>query len=155
MLLPSLALREDFRANMGLPQGTLYIPPGGRLVEGLEVTASVGDVVSDTLESRIKVVDGKTRRGVQTSARPCDRIVYNPRGVVSLHSVTALRGVKAGWVCVVGEEDLLTTSLAWNLDEGNIAYGQPGVGVVVVVTDKVRLTKFIKILKPSIISYNT
>jgi len=56
---------------------------------------------------------------------------------------------------VFGEEDLLTTSLAWNLDEGNIAYGQPGVGVVVVVTDKVRLTKFIKILKPSIISYNT
>jgi uncharacterized protein (UPF0218 family) len=140
---------------MGLPQGTLYIPRRGRLVEGLEVAASVGDVVSDTLESRIKVVDGKTRRGLITNGRPCGRIIYNPRGAVSLHSITTLRGVKEGRVFVVGEEDLLTASLAWNMDEGTIAYGQPGVGVVVVVADKVRLMKFIKILKPSIISYNT
>ncbi|MGC9181867.1 DUF359 domain-containing protein [Thermogladius sp.] len=151
MFLPSLVLREEFRRSASLPQGTLYVAPEEGTVRGLKFTATVGDVVSETLESSIKVVDGKTRRGDHRPGAVGVANIVNPRGAVSLHSLTVLRGSRGGTYVVLGEEDLLTTSLAWVLSRGTIAYGQPGVGVVSVEVDKVRLAKFIKVLKPAII----
>ncbi|WP_440059020.1 DUF359 domain-containing protein [Thermogladius sp. 4427co] len=157
MRLPVLRLPGEFLNSLKIPQGTLFVTEvEGRPVRNISVDASVGDIVSTTLVQRLKILDGRTRRGDAyiMDLKP-DIEIVNPRGSISIFAITLLRAVRKGVVLVNGEEDLLAAAVAWNSpDEWTIAYGQPNVGVVVITASKERLLKFVKILKPAIAVYN-
>lgn len=149
--VPVLLLREEFRRSLSLPQGTLFVAEKpGELVGGVSADVAVGDVVSSTVEARVKVVDLATRRGATTVLlEQPEHTVVNPRGSVSLMSITIAAVAKQGVLLVLGEEDMVVTAFAWSGWARSIAYGQPGVGVVLTRPALGRLIKVAKVLKPT------
>lgn len=149
--VPALVLMPQFRRDLSLPQGTLYVHPKGGVIRGLKVKVLVGDIVSMTHYANIRVIDHKTKRAkVESTWGDCTHVI-NPPGSLSLNSLT-LASKPEGIICVAGEEDLLVISYIVK-DHGDIAYGQPGVGVVVVRPRPEIALKVLKILKPGVVDY--
>lgn len=119
-------------------------------MKGLSVYYTVGDVVSANHYSRVKIIDRKTRRvekmeGVSSNNNIA---VVNPPGSLSLNAFTMLKAKGYELFEVIGEEDLLVLVAG---REGDVAYGQPGVGVVVLNRDSFYLSSLLKGFKPDVL----
>lgn len=136
---------------MSTPLSKLYVSFKG-YVKGLNIEYSVGDVVSANQNSRFKIVDWKTRRveHVKKSLRSDKLVLINPPGSLSLNAFTILKAKHPGLFEVVGEEDLLVLIAG---REGEVAYGQPGVGVVVLEKNPFYLSSLLKGFKPVVSVY--
>jgi len=153
--VPSLSLIHDFRQDLWIPLGTLYVNPDKGPVLNLSVDVTVGDIVSERHISDVKVVDFKTKRttmGYRGDFSECNYLIINPPGSISLHSFTIINSTERGAICVMGEEDLLTIPFLLKPGE-KIAYGQPDTGVVVVESSTETAIKVFKILKATVIQY--
>ncbi|MEM0355767.1 MAG: DUF359 domain-containing protein [Desulfurococcaceae archaeon] len=149
--LPCLTLLPEYRLALSTPLSKLYVSYTG-YVKGLEVQYSVGDVVSVNQNSRYKIVDWKTRRKehVERMVRGDRLVLVNPPGSLSLNAFTMLKAKHYGLFEVVGEEDLLVLITG---REGDVVYGQPGVGVVVLKKNPFYLSSLIKGFKPVVSVY--
>lgn len=153
--LPVLALPGDYRQDLALPQGILYVNPSRGVVEGFVVDVAVGDVVSERHFSRLKILDFKTRRVNSVTGihvEQCIRVL-NPPGSISLNSLTILNSLRKGYICVIGEEDLLPVAYLATRDI-RVIYGQPDVGVVELKSGIEIALKVFKILKPTMVIYD-
>ncbi len=147
--IPVLKLPSKARGILSAPQGTLYISRK-RVVKGLKVYYAVGDYVSQTLEYRIGIVDYKTRRIRYVKPVLMKPIVQtiNPRGTLSINTKTILKQGRIGSIVVRGEEDLVPIGIVLEKQGYKIAYGQPGIGVVIITSDPIRGRRLLKILQP-------
>ncbi|MEM1596467.1 MAG: DUF359 domain-containing protein [Desulfurococcaceae archaeon] len=153
--LPSLSLPDEFRSDLWIPQGTLYVHPSKGSITDLHVDITVGDVVSRRHHSYIKVVDFKTKKkliGRFDEHEKCNYFVLNPPGNISLNSYTFIDSATRGVICVIGEEDLLTIPFLNKINR-KIAYGQPDSGIVVLNSSVEMAIKVFKILKATVIQY--
>ncbi len=153
--IPVLRMQYWVRRVLSTPLDTLYVSHG-RPVSSSDVGSMdvcVGDIVSDTMDCRVRVYDYATRRKVLcTRETSGEYIVYNPRSTISIGSRNLLYTSHRD-IAVIGEEDLLTL-LYTRSKYKSIVYGQPGVGVVVVYNDKyfkTWVTKLLKTFKPDIV----
>ncbi|MEM4717261.1 MAG: DUF359 domain-containing protein [Desulfurococcaceae archaeon] len=157
-LLPVLSLPSDFRIDLSIPQGVLFVHPEREVIKGLHGDVTIGDVVSNRHFSSIKIRDFKTKRSLTMRERQlhdlgeCAFIAINPPGSISLNSLTVLEIARAGIICVIGEEDLLVIPFLRHGDR-NIIYGQPDSGAVLVKTRSEIAIKVFKILKPTMVKY--
>ncbi len=156
--IPALTLPLEFRRFFAYPQGTLYIKPHRGEVTGFQVTVSVGDIVSEKHKAEVKIVDYKSKRRTyrdETSLLNVKkyRIVVNPPGTLSLNAMTIINNTRTGYIRVIGEEDLLVIPFLTRSDV-SVVYGQPDVGVVLVKSDLNMALKILKILKPTVVTYN-
>jgi Uncharacterized protein conserved in archaea len=153
--VPSLSLIHDFRQDLWIPLGTLYVNPDKGPVLNLSIDVTVGDIVSERHSSSVKVVDFKTKRTTMDyrgDFSECNYLIINQPGSISLHSFTIINSTERGTLCIMGEEDLLT--ILFLLKPGKkIAYGQPDTGVVVVESSMETAIKVFKILKATVIQY--
>ncbi len=147
--IPVLRLPFKIRKILSSPQGVLYISRKG-IVKGLKAYYAVGDFVSQTLEYMISIVDYKTRRTKFVKPVLKKPIVQtiNPRGTLSINTRTILKQERIGSILVRGEEDLTPIGIALEKQGYKIAYGQPGIGVVVITSELVRGRRLLKILEP-------
>jgi uncharacterized protein (UPF0218 family) len=153
IILPVLRLPSSLRRELAIPQGRLVV--SRKTIKDLEVDVTVGDIVSKTLKAPLKIIDYKTRRSVREGFKGEGvASVINPRGTLSLNSRTITKIHDRGVISVLGEEDLLTLAYALERDGSRIAYGQPGLGVVILVSDRYRALKVLKTFKPDILSIN-
>lgn len=144
-------LPEGLRSRLAEPLGRVYTAEevGGEEFRSLAASASmvitVGDRVTDTLESLgrtpdVQVVDGVERRSRRIPPKvPFARLVRvkNPAGTLTLGAIEGVRkalgGKKPARVMVEGEEDLMAMlAVAMAPVSAVVFYGQPGVGVVAV-----------------------
>lgn len=159
--IPVLKMPFWLRKILGVPQGILYTKARDTISRGdleKDIDVCVGDYVSETLDCREKVFDGKTRRRDYqgyTSSRSYDVVVYNPRSTISLNSKTMVSLGDIGRnIYVIGEEDLIPFVYVYRREALSIVYGQPGVGVVVSEYNYVvknRVIKMLKTFKPDIV----
>ncbi len=155
-ILPSLAMPGYMRAILSLPHGQVVVKRDG--VAGLSVDVAVGDVVADTLVSRIRIIDYKTRRARRAAVEEPGGafIVYNPPGAISLNarSLIEKQSLENAVYVVRGEEDLLLIPAILGGRGRSYAYGQPRVGVVVSVgsvNTMVSSRSVLKTFKPRIL----
>jgi uncharacterized protein (UPF0218 family) len=148
--IPVLKMPEYLRTTLSMPQGTLYISSHG-LVKGITADYAVGDYVSMTLNYRINAIDYKTRRKRRVNAKVDEEntIIINPPGTLSIMSKTMLKAKKISTYIVVGEEDLLPVGIGLER-KGTIVYGQPGIGVVKLVSSRLKSQRILKTFKPAI-----
>ena len=128
-----------------------------KFVSNVKVDIAIGDVVSETTEYNLCVIDGRTRRtiSVEKQYKVKESLkAINPPGTLSLNTrtIAKCKGIKT--LYIVGEEDL--TPLAFSLEYSNatISYGQPMVGLVILTSNKINAIKVLKTFKPDIIVYN-
>lgn len=146
--IPILLLPSEYRLDLSLPQGKLYVHKTRGVIKGLKSDVTVGDIVSERHYSKLKIIDYKTKRVHSTQLNTvCDQIVVNPPGGVSINSTTILDALREGYICVNGEEDLLVIPLLKKTGV-KIIYGQPDIGVVEVEGSLERAIKVLKILIP-------
>ena len=156
MKLKAFRLDEELRRELSRPWGLVITNDeieAGRLEEALknmmaDTVVTVGDVTTHTflergLVPRLAIVDMKTLRGVyQVDLRKHMKVVsevVNPPGHIVSTIVDEISKAfeEGGLVVVRGEEDLLVIPSILALPEGTvIAYGQPGIGVVLIKVDK-------------------
>lgn len=149
--IPVLKIPSFLRKTLSLPQGTLYVSRKG-FVTGISVDACVGDIVSSTLKSKTRILDFKTKRKYITGEERVLRkqiYVINPPGTISLHAYIMLSKLDILFkdIVVDGEEDLVTLAVIENNRCNTVAYGQPGVGVVVIRRNRYSLFRSKEILK--------
>ncbi len=151
--IPLLTLPVNKRPILSLPHGTLYVSNSG-LVKGMEAYYAVGDYVSQTLNYSVNIIDFKTRRRqkIMPTINSPALHVFNPPGTLSINSRTILKGDSVRTIIVVGEEDLIPIAISLEKKDRSIAYGQPGVGVVITKADPLKGRRLLKILKPTILS---
>ncbi len=156
--LPVLKMPNWLREVLSTPLGRIYC--SRKTLTSSDIGFAdicVGDIVSENIDSTVKVYDYTTRREVleKESVEASMYQVYNPRSTISLFSKTvAIQHSVFKNVLVIGEEDLLTLAYALSSKRVRIAYGQPGAGVVVVDNDrffKIRVTGLLKTFKPDIV----
>lgn len=147
-------LPEGLRSRLAEPLGVVYDAEEveseefKRLAKDASLVITVGDRVTDTLESvgrtpDIHVVDGVERRGRRELPKvPFARLVKvkNPAGTLTLAAIEGMKkafsGRKPVRVLVDGEEDLMAMlAVAMAPVSAVVFYGQPGVGVVAVKSD--------------------
>jgi len=154
--LKAFKVSEELRRDLSRPWGLVITNnevESGKLEETLEgmradLVVTVGDVTTYTflkrgLKPRVAIIDMRTLRGpYQVDLKKCMRVVcevVNPPGhIVSTMVEEIGKALEEGGLVVVrGEEDLLVIPSILALPEGAIvAYGQPGVGVVLIKVDK-------------------
>lgn len=149
--IPVLEIPSFLRKTLSLPQGTLYVSKKG-FVTGISVDVCVGDIVSSTLKSKTRVLDFKTRREYIAGKKKFLRkqmYVINPPGTISLlvYNMLSKLDILFKDIVVDGEEDLVTLAVIENNRCNTIAYGQPGVGVVIIRKNKYSLFRSKEILK--------
>jgi len=153
--IPVLKLPPIFRKFLSIPLSTLYIPSNCKQVRKVASDYSVGDIVSQTIPSKIKFFDGKTRRSVlkkELIREERYESAVNPPGTLALNVFTMLKCNCVSTYFIHGEEDLVP--LAVGVEKGgNIAYGQPDIGVVIIRTDRFYAINLIKVFKPGIVEY--
>jgi len=154
--LKAFKLSEELRRELGKPWGLVITNDeikSGKLKEALknmmaDTIVTVGDVTTHTflergLMPRLAIVDMKTLRGAyQVDLRERMKVVrevVNPPGhIVSTLVDEISKALEEGGLVVVrGEEDLLVIPSILASPEGTVvAYGQPGIGVVLIRVDK-------------------
>ena len=147
-------LPEELRPELAKPLGRVFDaervkgPAFVRLVKNSLVVITVGDRVTDTLETMgrtpdVHVIDGIERRSRRELPDvPFERVVRvsNPAGTLTRGAIGGVRKAFA-WkppvrVIVDGEEDLLAVLAIAMAPRGAVVfYGQPKVGVVAVEVD--------------------
>ena len=154
--LPILKLPSFLRKTLSAPMGKLLVSDE-KLIKNIEVDIAVGDVVSETTKNRIRVIDGKTRRTISIK-KQClgkDSIkAVNPPGTLSLNTRTITKCKKLKTLYIIGEEDMTPLAFSLEYKDAVIAYGQPGVGLVILTSNKINAIKVLKTFKPDIIVYN-
>ncbi|MEM4863011.1 MAG: DUF359 domain-containing protein [Candidatus Nezhaarchaeales archaeon] len=158
---------EDLRRELSKPWGLVITNDevkAGKLEEVLNqmspcMIITVGDVTTNTflergIRPRLAIVDMKTLRGPYqadlTKKMKVVREVINPPGhIVSTIVESVERAIDEGGIMLVrGEEDLLVIPSIIASPEGAvIAYGQPGVGVVLIRVDKDKREKARELLR--------
>lgn len=161
--IPVLLMPGFLRNVLSIPQGTLVVSKKNSFVRRVRVDVSIGDVVAQTIESKARIIDYKTRRSIRIKQRDRARRllspkVINPAGTVSLNSMTIVSSMFFNEVVVDGEEDLLPLVAIMNKNYKSIAYGQPGVGVVIIeknVYTVFRAREILKTFKPVMYAYTS
>ncbi|MCD6487999.1 MAG: DUF359 domain-containing protein [Desulfurococcales archaeon] len=161
--IPVLLLPKWLRPSLSIPQGTLFI--GKNIIKGLKSDIGVGDIVSSTLKTSVKIIDFRTKRHIKDKYTIKDKycrsfIIMNPPGTISLSSTTLLtqQDMNKNIYIVIGEEDLLVLPLLKNKSWKKLFYGQPPMGVVRVVRTKYsskRVLEILKTFKPVIYAYTS
>jgi uncharacterized protein (UPF0218 family) len=154
--LKAFKMGEELRRELSKPWGLVITNDeieSGKLEEALksmraDTIVTVGDVTTHKffergLMPKLAIVDMKTLRGIyQVDLRRYMKVVrevVNPPGHIVSTIVDEIGKAfkEGGLVMVRGEEDLLVIPSVLALPEGVVvAYGQPGVGVVLVKIDK-------------------
>jgi len=156
--IPILLMPFWLREILSIPQGDLVSSKKG-FVRNVEADASIGDIVSETVDSPLKVVDAKTKRefiGLKESNRTSFK-VFNPRGSVSLNAFSIITHISENKVFVYGEEDLLVLPTLMNPHIQTCVYGQPNVGIVIVKNTeftRMRMREILKTFKPVMYAYS-
>ena len=73
---------------------------------------------------------------------------------MSLNTRTITKCKKLKTLYIIGEEDLTPLAFSFEYEDAIIAYGQPGVGLVILTSNKINAIKVLKTFKPDIIVYN-
>ncbi len=156
MKLKAFRVGEELRRELSKPWGLVITKnevESGKLEEALrnmeaKAIVTVGDVTTHTflergLVPKLAIVDMKTLRGTyHVDLRGRIRVVrevVNPPGHIVSTMVEEIGKAfeEGGLVVVKGEEDLLVIPSILALPEGTVvAYGQPGVGVVLIKVDR-------------------
>lgn len=157
MRLRAFKVSEELRKELSRPWGLVITNDEietGKLEETLkdmkaDIIVTVGDVTTHTflkrgLMPRLAIVDMKTLRGAYhvdlRRSMKVVREVVNPPGHITstiVEEVGKAFQEGGGLVVVRGEEDLLVIPSILALPEGTVvAYGQPGIGVVLIKIDK-------------------
>jgi len=164
--LKAFKISEELRRDLSRPWGLVITNDeiaSGKLEETLEnmranLVVTVGDVTTYTflkrgLKPRVAIIDMKTLRGsYQVDLKKFMKVVrevINPPGhIVSTMVEEIGKALEEGGLVVVrGEEDLLVIPSVLALPEGAVvAYGQPGVGVVLIKVDKGKKKEFEELL---------
>ncbi len=156
-LLPALVLPHYMRKILAVPHGMLLVKRGGR-VTGISVDVAVGDIVSQTLLSRVRIVDYRTRRRERVEPVERGQVIYNPAGAVSMNARSYIEAQQGpATYTVLGEEDLLLIPAALGARGETYAYGQPGIGVVIIhggARERLKTRLLLKTFKPRILRYN-
>jgi len=147
--VPALRLPDRLRRTLQIPLSTLYISKNW--VKELNIEYCVGDIVSKNQKCKYMIVDGKTHREKFEEKLSGYKIV-NPRGTLSLNTLTILKAKRIRNLHVIGEEDLIVLGIGSEY-KATIAYGQPYIGVVVVNSTPYWTTNIIKAFKPDIDVY--
>ncbi|MEM0241030.1 MAG: DUF359 domain-containing protein [Candidatus Nezhaarchaeales archaeon] len=167
MKIRAFKIDEDLRRELGKPWGLVVTNnevESGRLEEILNqmsphMIITVGDVTTHTflergIRPRVAIVDMKTLRGpyqadfAEKMKMVCE--VVNPPGHIVSTMVEHVKEAidEGGFILVKGEEDLLVIPSIIASPEGAvIAYGQPGVGVVLIKVDKDKREKARELLR--------
>ncbi len=154
--LPILKLPYFLRKILSAPMGKLLVSDK-KLVKNIKVDIAVGDVVSETTENLLRVIDGKTRRTISIKKQELERDfikAINPPGTLSLNTRTITKCKKLKTLYIIGEEDITPLAFSLEYKDATIAYGQPGVGLVILTSNKINAIKVLKTFKPDIIVYN-
>jgi len=148
-------LPDEMRSELAMPLGRLFGPKeieGAEflgIVNGAAFVVTVGDRVTETVGSMgrvpdVQVVDARENRKPRVLPRVKPRETLrakNPAGSITVEALetirNALAGEKPARVLVDGEEDLLAVpAIALAPHEACIFYGQPGAGIVLVISDE-------------------
>lgn len=157
MRLKAFKVGEELREKLRRPWGLVITNDdveAGKLEEALKnmnvhTIVTVGDVTTHKflergLMPRLAVVDMKTLRGayhidLRKHMKVVREVVNPPGHIVStmVEEISKAFEEEGGLVVVRGEEDLLVIPSILALPEGAVvAYGQPGVGIVLIKVDK-------------------
>jgi uncharacterized protein (UPF0218 family) len=154
-LVGQYRLPEEMRSELAKPLGRLFKlseidgPSFAQAVKGASFVVTVGDRVTETIGKTgrvpdVQIVDSRENR--KPRAPPKVRFsvsseVKNPAGSITSAAVerigASFEGVKPARVLVEGEEDLLAIpAILLAPDSASVFYGQPGMGIVLVRTDR-------------------
>ncbi len=130
-----------------------------KLIRNIEVDIAIGDIASETTRNLLRVIDGKTRRTISIRKRERDIEkesfkAINLPGTLSLNTRTITKCKKLKTLYIIGEENLTPLAFSLEYKDAIIAYGQPGVGLVILTSNKINAIKVLKTFKPDIIVYN-
>ncbi len=160
--IPVLLMPHFLRDVLSIPQGSLVVAKKNKYVRGVKVDIAIGDVVAKTLVSRARIIDYKTRRKIRVHQenKNIRRVLYiaNPAGTLSLNTLTIVPNTVFDEIIVDGEEDLVPLAAIRNNNYNSIAYGQPGVGVVVIEKNMYtvfRAREILKTFKPVMYAYTS
>jgi len=147
--LPVLKLPSFLRKILSTPMGKLLVSDK-KLIRNIEVDIAIGDIVSETTRNLLRRTISIRKQDIEKESFKA----INPPGTLSLNTRTITKCKKLKTLYIIGEEDLTPLAFSFEYEDAIIAYGQPGVGLVILTSNKINAIKVLKTFKPDIIVYN-